>query len=65
MSTLQNDTPLYKSTPTFRDYEMYILADEYTKGWNEAMDYIFGERKHKRKPKFKVISGGQDDADRN
>lgn len=35
--------PLYKGTPTARDYE-----DDYTKGWNDAMDFIFPEAKEKR-----------------
>lgn len=38
--------PLYKGTPTARDYE-----DDYTKGWNDAMDFIFPEAKEKREKK--------------
>ena len=34
--------PLYKGAPTARDYE-----DDYTKGWNDAMDFIFPEAKEK------------------
>lgn len=39
--------PLYKSVPTVRNYEDYI-SKYYTKGWNDAMDYIFQEAKEKR-----------------
>ena len=42
------DKPLYKSVPTFRNYEDYHDAAQYVKGWNEAMDYIFPESKKKR-----------------
>lgn len=37
--------PLYKSVPTFRNYEDYHGAEQYTHGWNDAMDYIFPEAK--------------------
>ena len=54
------DKPLYKSVPTFRNYEDYHDAEQYTKGWNGAMDYIFPEAKKARekesiKKKFIVI----------
>jgi len=39
------DRPHYKSVPTFRNYEDYHDAEQYTKGWNDAMDYIFPESK--------------------
>lgn len=42
------DSPLYKSVPTFRNYEDYHDAEQYTKGWNDAMDYIFPESKKAR-----------------
>lgn len=35
--------PLYKYAPTFRDYEDYHDEEQYTKGWNDAMDFIFPE----------------------
>ena len=35
--------PLYKYVPTFRDYEDYHDEEQYTKGWNDAMDFIFPE----------------------
>ncbi len=35
--------PLYKSVPTFRNYEDYHDAEQYTKGWNDAMDFILPE----------------------
>ncbi len=42
------DKPLYKSVPTFRNYEDYHDAEQYTKGWNDAMDFIFPEAKRER-----------------
>ena len=39
------DKPLYQSVPTFRNYEDYHDAEQYVKGWNDAMDYIFPESK--------------------
>ncbi len=36
------------SVPTFRNYEDYRDAEQYTKGWNDAMDFIFPEAKEKR-----------------
>lgn len=45
------DEPIYKSPPTFRRYEDYHDAEQYTKGWNDAMDYIFPESKKVREKK--------------
>lgn len=42
------DKPAYRSVPTFRNYEDYHDAEQYTKGWNDAMDYIFPEAKKAR-----------------
>ena len=42
------DEPIYKSPPTFRRYEDYHDAEQYTKGWNDAMNYIFPEAKKAR-----------------
>ena len=42
------EIPLYKSTPTMRNYEDYISEYNYTKGWNDAMDFIFPEAKKER-----------------
>ena len=42
------DKPLYKSVPTFRSYEDYRDAEQYTKGWNDAMNFIFPEAKKER-----------------
>lgn len=42
------EIPLYRSTPTMRNYEDYIIEHNYTKGWNDAMDFIFPEAKRKR-----------------
>lgn len=42
------EIPLYRSVPTMRNYEDYINECDYTKGWNDAMDFIFPEAKKKR-----------------
>ena len=42
------DYPIYKSPPNFRRYEDYHDAEQYTKGWNDAMHYIFDSEKEKR-----------------
>lgn len=42
------EIPLYRSVPTMRNYEDYISECAYTKGWNDAMDFIFPEAKKKR-----------------
>ncbi len=42
------EIPLYRSTPTMRNYEDCIIEHNYTKGWNDAMDFIFPEAKEKR-----------------
>lgn len=42
------EKPLYRSVPTMRNYENYISEYNYTKGWNDAMDFIFLEAKEKR-----------------
>ena len=54
------DKPYYKSVPTFRNYEDYHDAEQYTMGWNAAMDFIFPEAKKIReresvKEKLKLI----------
>lgn len=54
------DRPHYRSVPTFRSYEDYHDAEQYIKGWNDAMDYIFPEIKKAReeesiKKKFRII----------
>ena len=40
-------SPIYISPRTFRSYEMYKEECARTKGWNDAMDTIFGKRKKK------------------
>lgn len=42
------EIPLYRSVPTIRDYKDYVSEYNYTKGWNDAMDFIFPEAKKKR-----------------
>ena len=37
------------SAPTLRKYEDYNDAEQYTKGWNDAMHYIFNSEEEKRK----------------
>ncbi len=54
------DKPLYKYVPTFRNYEDYHDAEQYVKGWNDAMGYIFPEskkamEKESAKKKFNII----------
>lgn len=34
--------PLFKSVPTYRNYSDYHDAEQYTRGWNDAMRFIFG-----------------------
>ncbi len=41
--------PIYKSVPTLRNYEDYHDAEQYTRGWNDAMHYIFDSDEEKRK----------------
>lgn len=41
------EKPLYKSVPTMRNYKDYVSESDYTKGWNDAMDFIFPEVKEK------------------
>lgn len=54
--------PLYKSVPTLRDYEEYKAAEQYTKGWNDAMHFIFDSEEEKRK---KLIKGDKNEKDTN
>lgn len=56
--------PHYMSVPTFRNYEDYHDAEQYTKGWNDAMDYIFPNAKKARekeciKKKFNIVKAGK------
>ena len=39
------DKPLFKSVPTYRNYEDYHDAEQYVRGWNDAMRFIFGIEK--------------------
>ena len=60
------DKPSYRGVPTFRNYEDYHDAEQYTKGWNDAMDYIFPESKKAReresiKNNFNIIKAESDD----
>lgn len=51
-------TMLYKSPRTFRDYGTYKEEEAYVRGWNEAMDYIFGtDEAAKNKKRFQLIKG--------
>lgn len=47
--------PMYKSAPTVREYEEYLLECEYAKGWNAAMDFIFGIDREREKIKKSLI----------
>jgi hypothetical protein len=53
------------SVPTFRDYEDYHDAEQYVKGWNDAMDYIFPNAKKARekesiRKKFNIVKEGEE-----
>lgn len=37
--------PLFKSVPTYRNYEDYHDVEQYVRGWNDAMCFIFGIEK--------------------
>lgn len=39
---MKYNKPLFKSVPTFRNYEDYHDAEQYVRGWNDAMRFIFG-----------------------
>lgn len=56
----------YKSVPTFRTYEDYHDAEQYVKGWNDAMDYIFPESRKARerevaRKNYKLLEVGSED----
>lgn len=58
--------PFYGSVPTFRNYEDYHDEEQYTKGWNDAMDYIFPELKKARereaaRKKLKLLEAESED----
>ena len=60
------DKPFYKSVPIFRNYEDYHDAEQYTKGWNDAMDFIFPESKKARekesiKKKINIIKAEREE----
>lgn len=42
--TIINDKPIWLSVPTIRDYDQYVRESARVEGWNQAMEYIFGER---------------------
>jgi hypothetical protein len=47
--------PIYKSVPTYKNYEDYHDAEMYVKGWNDAMHEIFDSNEEKlRKQKQEV-----------
>lgn len=41
---VQNDKPMWLYVPTIRDYDQYVRESARVEGWNQAMEYIFGER---------------------
>ncbi len=60
------DKPSYLSVPTFRNYEDNHDAEQYTKGWNDAMDFIFPESKKARereaaRKNLKLLEAGSED----
>lgn len=63
MKTNKNG-PLFISCPTYRNYSEYHDAEQYYKGWNDAMRYIFGECKEEKEGKISLVrrkEGEQDD----
>lgn len=54
------DEPMYISPRTYRDYELYRWECGRVIGWNQAMDFIFGERKKNdsKRDKLRVIDSG-------
>lgn len=57
--------PLFKDAPTFRKYEDYLYGEAYTKGWNDAMRFIFGLEIAEAKtaywqPNLKVVSESEE-----
>lgn len=60
------DKPVYWSVTMFRNYEDYHDAEQYTKGWNDAMDYIFPESKKARereaaRKNLKLLEAGSEE----
>lgn len=45
-------TPVFKSTPTYRNYDDYKYGEAYTQGWNDAMKFIFSEEEAQRKQAY-------------
>lgn len=54
--------PLFKSAPTYRNYDDYKYGEAYTKGWNDAMRFIFPEDKttnaHCQQTKANILTIG-------
>ena len=51
--------PIFKSVPTFRKYEDYHDAEQYTMGWNDAMRFVFGIKKEKTETEIKLLKDGE------
>ncbi len=56
--------PIFKSAPTFRNYEDYLYGEAYTKGWNDAMKFIFAEETESERAKqlranFRLVRGAK------
>ena len=45
--------PMYISPRTYRDYDLYRWECGRAIGWNQAMDFIFGEREGEKKNESK------------
>ena len=43
--------PMFLSVPSLRDYEKRRLEAKRVEGWNEAMEYIFGQEIHATRKK--------------
>ena len=65
MKPLINE-PMYIEPRTYRNYEDYLIECGRARGWNQAMYFIFGERKEnesKRDRSGNCSSGIQTGAD--
>ena len=41
--------PMFVGTPTLRNYDDYQYGRAWSDGWNDAMEFIFGEELHSKR----------------
>lgn len=58
-STAVEVKPLYTSPKTLRDYDQYKSEVAYAHGWNDAVEFIFGDEELCERD-FEVVNGGAD-----